>query len=306
VKQRNSLILSFRLAHLSDLHVGPLPAIRLRQLAGKRLTGYWNWHSSRKTIHDMAVLDQVVAEIAGTGADHVACTGDLANLGLPVEFETARHALEALGGPEQVSLIPGNHDAYVGESLPAMHGALSPYMRGDAGPGFPYLRRRDGVALIGVNSGVTTFPFMATGAVGAAQAEALAGLLRRTAAEGLTRVVMIHHPPHFHGTRWGRRLNDAARIEALLAAEGAELVIHGHNHRHSVAWLKGPRRPVPVVGVASASAVPGSPAHQAAWHLYTLTGTGAVVTIDVHVHGRQPDGRFAESAAFRLDPEVPA
>lgn len=294
--------LTFRLAHLSDLHVGPLPRPRLGQLAGKRLTGYWNWHSSRKTIHDMAVLARVVADIKASRPDHIACTGDLANIGLPQEFAVAAHFLEALGTPEDVSLIPGNHDAYVAESLPAMLHALPAYMRGDSGTGFPYLRRRDGVALIGVNTGTTTLPFMATGAVGAAQAQALAALLRTTAEEGLTRVVMIHHPPHFHGTRFGRRLTDARRMEAVLAAEGAELVIHGHNHRHSVAWLKGPERAIPVVGVASASAVPGSHAHQAAWQLYTMQGKGAVVTIDLTVHTRQADGHFTQGATLRLDP----
>ena len=29
----------FRLAHLSDPHVGPLPRPRLRELVGKRVTG---------------------------------------------------------------------------------------------------------------------------------------------------------------------------------------------------------------------------------------------------------------------------
>ena len=295
--------MTFRLAHLSDLHVGPLPRPKLRQLAGKRMTGYWNWHSTRKTIHDMAVLARVVADIKASQPDHVACTGDLANIGLPQEFAVAQHFLETLGTPEQVSIIPGNHDAYVAESLPAMLGAFPAFMRGDNGAGFPYLRRRNGVALIGVNTGVTTMPFMATGKVGAPQARALAELLRSTAAEGLTRVVMIHHPPHFHGTRFGRRLSDSDRMEAVLAAEGAELVIHGHNHRHSVAWLKGPQRPVPVVGVASASAVPGSDAHQAAWQLYTINGAGSDVTIDISIHTRQADGSFAESEALRLIPE---
>lgn len=296
--------MTFRLAHLSDLHLGPLPRPRLADLAGKRLTGYWNWHRTRKTIHDMNVLARVVADIKVAAPDHVACTGDLANIGLPQEFELARRFLDELGGPRDVSLIPGNHDAYVANSLPAMLGTLPAFMQGDDGLGFPYLRRREGVALVGVNTGVTTAPLMATGRVGTEQAEALAALLRQTKAEGLTRVVMIHHPPHHHGTRFGRRLTDAARMEAVLAAEGAELVIHGHNHRHSLAWLPGPRKPVPVVGVASASAVPGSAHHQAAWHQYAITGGGTDVTIDLTLHARQPDGRFEEADHFRLTPEI--
>ena len=37
----------FRLAHLSDVHLGPLPDVSYRQLASKRITGYLTWHRNR-------------------------------------------------------------------------------------------------------------------------------------------------------------------------------------------------------------------------------------------------------------------
>jgi 3',5'-cyclic AMP phosphodiesterase CpdA len=40
-------------------------------------------------------------------------TGDLTHISLPAEFVAARAQLERLGDPEQVFLIPGNHDCYV-------------------------------------------------------------------------------------------------------------------------------------------------------------------------------------------------
>ncbi len=54
------------------------------------------------------------------------------NIALPAEFEHARRWLEALGAPAEVSLVPGNHDAYVAgaDMLGARHWA--PYMAGDA------------------------------------------------------------------------------------------------------------------------------------------------------------------------------
>jgi 3',5'-cyclic AMP phosphodiesterase CpdA len=285
----------FRLAHLSDLHVGPLATPSLAQLASKRLSGYINWHRKRKKIHDMAVLSRVIDDIRAEAPDHVACTGDLSNIGLPDEFLVAARFLNALGNAAHVSLIPGNHDAYMPDSEPAMQLLLGANMRGDDGESFPYLRQRDGVALIGMCSGVVNRPFMATGRVGQRQAGALEALLLRTAAEGLVRVVMIHHPPHRRGAKPGRRLTDAALMEAALARAGAELVIHGHNHVQSLAWLPGPHKPVPVVGVASASAVPGSPGHQAAWHLYEMerlgiTAKGAEVKITATIRGRRADG----------------
>ena len=37
----------FRIAHLSDPHLGPLPTVRLKDLASKRLTGYLNYRRNR-------------------------------------------------------------------------------------------------------------------------------------------------------------------------------------------------------------------------------------------------------------------
>ena len=46
----------FRLAHISDVHLGPLPPVTYRQLASKRITGYINWQRNRsKTFHDGAL-----------------------------------------------------------------------------------------------------------------------------------------------------------------------------------------------------------------------------------------------------------
>lgn len=265
--------MEFLLAHLSDPHIGPLPRIPFRKLINKRLTGALNWHGARATIHSMDVLAGIIADLARHAPDHIALTGDLVNVGYEPEFPQAMAALRSLGDAGSVSIVPGNHDAYIRESLPAMERVFRPYMLGDGAEGpcrFPYLRRRGGVALIGVNSGVPTLPFMATGRVGEAQRAALADLLDSTRQEGLFRVVMIHHPPLKTVTRFGRNLMDQRKMAELLGRHGAELVLHGHNHRHSLAEITGPAGPVPVLGVASASAVPGTPGHLAEYHLIAI------------------------------------
>jgi 3',5'-cyclic AMP phosphodiesterase CpdA len=261
--------LAFLLAHLSDPHIGPLPNVPLRHLLNKRLTGVLNWHRARSTIHNMPVLAAIAADIAAGKPDHIALTGDLVNIGYAPEFPQALAMIEALGPPENVSIVPGNHDAYVRNSLPAMTRSFAAHMLNDGANGpvrFPYLRQRDGIALIGVNSGVPTLPFMATGAVGRAQRDRLADLLDETARQGLYRVVMIHHPPIRSAARFGRGLRDAEAFTAVLARHGAELVLHGHNHRHSLHFVPSVAGDVPVLGVASASAVPGTPHHLAEYH----------------------------------------
>jgi 3',5'-cyclic AMP phosphodiesterase CpdA len=272
-------IMSFLLAHLSDAHIGPIPRPSLRELAGKRLTGYANWLSKRAQFHDMGVLARIVADIAAQKPDHVAMTGDIVNIGLDAEIAAARGWLETLGGPERVSFTPGNHDAYVRAAVARVAETFAPWTSSEAGEGFPYLRRRGGVALIGLDSAVPTAPFVASGRLGPAQIERLGALLDQTRAEGLARVVLLHHPPHQGGARPLRGLDDAAEFEAVIARHGAELVLHGHNHAISVHRLPGRDGPTPVVGTASASAKPGAHYRSAAYNLYSIerSGEGGVV-----------------------------
>ncbi len=94
---------------------------------------------------------------------------------------------------------------------------------------------------------------MATGRIGATQAAALGLLLAEAGREGLFRVVLIHHPVAEHAATRMRRLIDAARFRKAIAEHGAELVLHGHNHRTSVMAVPGPLGAVPVVGATATS-----------------------------------------------------
>jgi 3',5'-cyclic AMP phosphodiesterase CpdA len=255
----------FRLAHLSDAHIGPLPRPKWRELLGKRATGYINWRRGRHRAHDMDALGLLVSDLRAHKPDHVAMTGDICNIGLPAEFPLAAQWLGTLGAPADVSLAPGNHDAYLRSSLPHLARDLKPWLSDDDGaPGFPYLRRRDGVAIIGLCSGVPTLPFVASGRLGRAQLARLAEILRQTRDE--IRVVLLHHPP-VDGGGGIRNLADHREFAEVLAREGAELVLHGHSHMISRKSLPGPRGPIPVLGICSASSIGRNPRRRAAYYL---------------------------------------
>ncbi|GJD91339.1 3',5'-cyclic adenosine monophosphate phosphodiesterase CpdA [Methylobacterium hispanicum] len=303
----------FRLAHLSDPHVGPLSRPRLRHLLGKRATGYANWRRGRSRSHDMAVLSALVADLRAQRPDHVACTGDLCNIGLPSEWETARTFLEALGTPDAVSFVPGNHDAYVRGSLEGLLAQCDRWTADDGGCGsrFPYLRRRGPLALVGLSTAIPTIPFVASGRLGGAQIAAAEALLRALATEPgrPCRVVMIHHPPHPGGASPGRELRDAAAFTAMIARAGAELILHGHNHVASLAAVAGPGgRRVPVVGTASASARPGahgpSPARRAAYLLFSFERAGDRHVISARQRGLDAEGNVGDLGALALDGAV--
>ncbi len=282
----------FTLAHLSDPHLGPIPAPHWRELLNKRLTGYLNWRRKRQFIHNMDVLDSLVADLVARKPAHISCTGDLLNLGMAGECATARSFLERLGLPEDVSVVPGNHDAYVADSMQHIINTFAPYMTSDTGrfEGYPFVRLRGPIALIGLSSGVPTLPFSARGTLGREQRQRLEQALRFLGTQHLARVIMIHHPPYEGGARIGRGLTDAIGFESALEREGAELVIHGHNHVTSVAHLNGPKGLIPVVGVPSASASGGTPSHQAGYHLFDFDMTEQGITLSARQVSVGKDG----------------
>ena len=164
----------FRLAHISDVHLGPVPNLRLRDYVSKRIVGYTNWRRNRVKAMTSETLDRLVDDLRAQKPDHIVVTGDLTNIAMREEFENARTWLEALGPPADVTAIPGNHDAYVPRAHHRFRTSWAPWMVSDDAEHFgkalfPFMRRKGNIALIGVSSAVASAPFMATGRVGERQ-----------------------------------------------------------------------------------------------------------------------------------------
>lgn len=291
----------FTLAHLSDPHLGPLPDPKLIQLFSKRILGYLNWQRNRSKIMGSTYLDLLVEDMKARSPDHIAVTGDLVNIALPLEIAGARTWLEDIGDPQDVSVVPGNHDAYVPGAVRKARTAWWPYMCADDATSvpseetrseatFPYVRVRNNVALIGVTTGRATAPWFATGRVGSDQAKRLRTILEEIGKEGLFRVVMLHHPPFRHATKWHKRLSDASRVRAVVKRAGAELILHGHTHIDSFEEIEGPLGPVPVVGVPSATSAPGGHNPAARYNLFRIDKTDAGWSCRMEEHGfYEPD-----------------
>ncbi len=245
------------LAHLSDLHLSSLARVRWQQLLNKRVLGYLSWRRKRRYHHRIEVLDSLCRDLAQWPLEQVLMTGDLTHIGLPEEYEEVAAWLASLDFAECTHLVPGNHDAYAGRDWPRVLAHWSGYLSGDDGAGlgyFPSLRVRGRLALIGVSTACPTAPLLATGTVGKKQLEALSGQLQQARERGLFRVVFLHHNPASGEEAWRKRLTDTAALEAVIAARGAELILHGHGHRSSRSVIEGAQGPVPVYAVPSASA----------------------------------------------------
>jgi 3',5'-cyclic AMP phosphodiesterase CpdA len=301
----------FLLAHLSDPHIGPLPRPRLAELASKRIFGYVNWWRRRLGVHRLETLDALTRDLVAQSPDHIAVTGDLVNIALPKEFAVAQAWLRRLGAAADVTVVPGNHDAYVRTALPYWDKHWSAFMQGDAeargqtGAGrFPFVRRRGPVALIGLSSAAPTLPLSAAGRLGAEQIARTGELLQKLDDEGLFRVVLIHHPPRRGRTSSHKRLTDAASFRRALALAGAELVLHGHDHRRALVWLDGPRGPIPAIGVPSASAALDGHDEPAGYNLYRIAGRPGSWTCEVVSRGFRPgEAAITEVGRRALSPD---
>jgi 3',5'-cyclic AMP phosphodiesterase CpdA len=273
----------FTLAHLSDIHLSPLPRAKRRYLLSKRILGYVNWHRGRKFVHRREILDLLTHDLGERNADHIAVTGDLVNLGLPEEYLRTAEWLHHLGSPDDVTAIPGNHDAYVRLHPERGTGHWQPYMESNAAgealfatpkDGFPFVRRFGDIGIVALSSAIPTMPFVAAGKLGEQQLSFLAGALDRLGREGLFRVVLIHHPPLPGQASWARGLRDAKRFREVLRKHGAELVLHGHDHRQTVREIDTATGPALVVGVPSASEAVGTRRPAARYNEYNIEKAG--------------------------------
>lgn len=284
----------FVLAHLSDLHLASRPPFA--DLLSKRGLGFINWHRKRKHVHRADVLEAITRDVKSQTVDHIAVTGDLINFSTRSEYQRARSWLETVGPPSEVTVIPGNHDIYVPAARQWPAEFWNEYMRGDEsadGGAFPFVRSRANVALIALSSALPTGPFLATGLLGEPQLARFAAALDET--RGMFRVVLIHHPPTIAGRLHLRRLLDAAQFRHVLAQRGAELVIHGHDHHHSLVWLDGPQQPIPAAGAPSASAQAAHGDEDAAgYNLFRIADANGRFSCEMIMRQHAADGSVRE------------
>jgi 3',5'-cyclic AMP phosphodiesterase CpdA len=285
----------FTLAHLSDPHLGPLPEPRFWHLMSKRIVGYVNWQQRRARTLQPKILVDLVAAIHAAKPDHIAVTGDLVNIALPEEGALARAWLDSLGDPDHVTLVPGNHDAYVPGALRRHKRLWAPFFAGD-GPAsplvFPSIRRRGPLGIVGASSARASMPGMATGHISDRQIVAIQAALAELGREGRFRVLLIHHPPGKDVVFWHQRLVGSGRLRDVVARVGCELILHGHTHMASVDHVSGPGGPIPVVGVPSASNAPGGKRHPAAaFNLYEIEGAEGAYTCHMKSFGYTEPGK---------------
>ena len=282
-----------RVAHFSDTHVLSLRGVGPRRFLNKRWTGGINLALNRSRHYRVEVFEQLLAAVDELAPDHTVCTGDLVNLALEPEFAQVSSMLRDVFRPDQLTVVPGNHDYYVKEAVDAglFERSFAEYLP-NGGGAYPVIRVADGLFIVGLSSAQTSPVFMATGRVGTDQLVAMSQAFRSPEAKSRFRMLLLHHPLLPDPARRiesMRRLVDRDQvIEALWATKsrGPQLVVHGHNHEFRRTEVPG--TPVPILQVASGSRF-GSK-HHAEFNVYVVKD-GELDRVERHIHDAET-GRF--------------
>jgi 3',5'-cyclic AMP phosphodiesterase CpdA len=290
--------LTMKIAHFSDLHLLSLEGVKLHRFFNKRATGYANLRLKRGSIHRASYVKAIAREVRRINADHVVVTGDLTNLALEPEFELAREVLEKDLGlhPDDVTLVPGNHDVYTRGAHVTRRFAsyFGDYLESDlpelavdidAGR-FPVVKLRGPAAIIGVCSAVPRLPFVAAGRVGKEQLGALRAILAHPKVARLTPIIALHHPPHNPRSRLKtllEGLGDAALLSSGMSHLPVGMVLHGHLHRRVRRDDATTGGRLVSVGATSASLHNESQHKMAGFNVYTLEPDGSLGAIEAHV-----------------------
>lgn len=286
-----------RFLHCSDIHLLSLRGVGPHRFLNKRLTGGVNLMLKRGKHHDEALFDRLVEWAHEHAVDRVVITGDLSNLALEQEFEHIVAKLDAIGLP--VTVIPGNHDTYTRGSVRQrrFESMFARFMDGERlgehpDDFYPFVQRFDEVALIGVSTAHASLPLYAVGTVGERQLERLDRMLDALGEQGLTRIVLIHHPVMPGVSKRRHDLIDLPAFGEVVARRGAELILHGHEHKAIAGTIPGRDAPVPVHGISSATNITRHAGREAAFSIYRVEGR----TIDRIVHRWNGEDFSAEPA----------
>jgi 3',5'-cyclic AMP phosphodiesterase CpdA len=174
---------------------------------------------------DPALIEPLIANVNGIGADLVVISGDLTQRAKQAQFEEARDFLARLMPPRLV--VPGNHDVPLYRVWERFFSPLGKYRRiieSDLEPTFI----DDAIACIGINTARSL-----TFKDGRINHEQMKSIRRRLAplGEAVTKIVVTHHPFDLPDEEGDVDLVGRARAAmAVFSQCGVDLLLAGHLH----------------------------------------------------------------------------
>ena len=230
------------LAHISDLHLIERGHDKRRGLARQRLA----FLSAGVPLDAELRIRQAVSALQTAlrmGAEHVVVTGDLTEDGDPAQFEVLAEVLSRSGiAPGDITLVPGNHDAYSERAAwgSALMGSLSAY-RATCELGAHSLLTA--AVVVPVSTAIEGQWFTrSSGQVRADDVMAIRRLSSSPALRDRAIVVVQHHPVTQRALlplEWLDGAQNASSLRELLLERTRVHVLHGHVHRVQTRHLCG-------------------------------------------------------------------
>jgi len=287
-----------RLIHITDPHLSSLDGQTFMGLRGKRRSGYLSWYRKRRHVYRAEVLEQLTQAVNAHQPDQILLTGDLVHIGLDSEMIEAADWLRRLGPPDKVMLIPGNHDNYARDSQSSMRRHWGSYLPSgrlvDEGyaSGYPEIRERENVRLLGVNTSCVTRIFSAAGELGREQRQRLVRALEKKPGDDRFLCLLIHHPPLPGMTRRRKALRDSGQLRDIIRQQPPDLVLYGHLH-HNREHVSGDTR---IFCTAAGSSI-----HDASYRVFDVEKRASGWRCRMRLMTREAGS--TESTPFRLSAE---
>ncbi len=238
--------------------------------ANKRWIGGLNLLSNRSRHYQSERFEAAIEDMKGQNIDHVLCTGDITNLAFKQEFEFAKSLFEKFSlPPSEVTVLPGNHDAYVKKGAEHFHEIFQEHFVSDDGMAqWPLLRTRGNISIVGLSTSLQTPWFTAYGVVGKEQLTKLDAMLAAIPA-GQLKLVALHHPVVGKPAESRiRGLKDREALVEVLQKYEVDVVLHGHEHRSILSFAG----KIPVLGVPSGTYSLDKPNRRASYRVLTIEG----------------------------------
>ncbi len=181
-------------------------------------------------------VSSALREVCARNVDHLLITGDLTEDGHAEQFEVLAELLaDSRISPERVTLVPGNHDAYIDEGgfARALRGPLRAYAATSSIASA--LRFRD-VTIVPVSTAFQQSPLRSAGAIAAHELASLAAIATDPSRAGYPIVFAQHHPPgaaFMPLVQWLDGLTEHSALSHLFRRCPHLHVMHGHTHRCS-------------------------------------------------------------------------
>lgn len=261
-----------KIAHLSDLHLLEEGHARRRGRDRLRLSLLTLGRQLDDADREARVV-RALRQARGL-AEHLVISGDLTEDGIDEQIERLASVLrESAWRPHEVTLVPGNHDAYTDGTAwsRALAGPLAEWAPTSAPGGV--VVTRDAV-IVAVSTAMAQSVGRAAGRVGEPQLARIRRIAESRVHAGRAVVLVQHHGPEGWGLprRMVDGLLDEGAVRAVMNAQRRVHVLCGHTHRAT-------DRALHAAGPARIFTAPSVVSHPSPVRLYDVAD-GRVTPVD--------------------------